>query len=481
MSQDARSAALGWGGLAALLLLACGLIWTWSPEMTILGDEWRYAEWTSSRGALDRGFDPDVGKYSIPIPLVVYQGLFETFGLDSHVPFRIMAFVLLAVVCAALYELLRRRVGYLAAIPPVALILFFGASAQILATSLRSPAMMSLAASLVALLLLERSGRWRDAGACILLIVAVACHPGGLAFCAATAVIVLARQGPLSQRALHAWVFAVPVLTFLVFLRPAPSGREGDPSLTERVAEAPGFLLDGVTGLVSRVAGTSELGGIDPGIGWLLTAILAVGIVFAVARRRPFPVSLVAFLTAMLVIVGAGILAPGEAREPNLQRYVLPAAVMLLLVIAELLREVDTRSLARGWRGRVVLGLGGALTIFAIVSNAVNLEQRSGELSRVAVALRAEALGFELARDLDPVDDAKWDKGEAQAAVGRNNFPVSPGQYYAITNDYGTPALSLGDLATEPEEVRRTARIILELTAQAAIPPAVRKALSDPA
>ena len=454
--------------------------------MSILGDEWRYADWTSSRGALSRGFDPDVGKYAIPVPLAAYQVLFELFGLDSHTPFRLMALGLLALVAALAYELLRRRVGYVLALPLVALILFLGTSTEVLATSLRTPAMMSLAASLGALLLLERVSLRRDAAACALLAIAVACHPGGLAFCAAAALIVIGGEAPSwRQRALRAWIFAVPLLFFLLFLRPAPDDRVNGPSFVDRAVEAPGYLADGVVGLLSRMAGVSEpdllslggLGGSESPLGWVLAAGLAVAILAALVRRRPFPVVLLAFVTCSVILIGAALLAPGGTREPNLERYVLPASLAMLLAIAELLRGVELRTALDRPYGRIATGLGAALLAFAIASNATTLERRAGDFAATADRLRAEALAYELARDLDPLDDSEWDEHELQELAGQNRFPLPPGKYYAVAADYGSPAFTVEELAGESAEIREIVRLVLDYAARRPIPSDVRAGL----
>ncbi len=490
MSEADRLNIAGWAGVAVLTVLACALSWSWTPEMTILGDEWRYAEWTSTEGALQRGFDPDVGKYSIPVPLVVYQGLFEVFGIESHVPFRLMSFVLLAVVACALFELLRRRVGSIAALPAVALVLFLGTSAEVLATSLRSPAMMSLAASLLALLALERKTVRFDLLAMVLLVIAVACHPGGLAFCAAAAVIVLFRPAAsLRDRALGSWVFAVPLLLFLLVLRPAPADREGAPSLTERAAEAPEYLADGVAGLLSRVAGVAEgdlvslgaLQGDGSAVGWALAAVLVAACVAAFVSRPESRPGILAFSACTLILVGAALLAPGGTREPNLERYVLPSAVALLLLIAELARGADWRGLLREPRGRIAIAFAGALMAFAILSNAATLERRAGTLDDSALALKAEALAYDLARDLDPVTPEEWEavNDELKASVGRHRFPLSPAQYYGVADDYGTPALGLDELQSHSPRLRQTVAAVLQGAATAPIPPELRVELEE--
>lgn len=472
-------------GLAALTALACALIWIWTPGMTILGDEWRYAHWIATEGALGRGFDPDVGKYAIPVPLIVYGSLFDLFGLGSHMPFRLMSFLLLVLVVGLFYELIRRRVGYLWALPAVALVLFLGTSAEVLATSLRSPAMMALAASLAALLLLERDEPKRDLAAAGMLIVAVASHPGGLAFCTAAGILLMARPAASwRDRARQAWVFAVPIGVFLVALRPAPDDRLNGPSLGERIAGAPGYLADGLSGLLARMSGVYQddlislgsLGGNDSIVGWALTVALGAAVIGALARRRPFPWPLLAFLACALMLMGAALLAPGGTRSPNLERYVLPAAIMILLVVAELLKRHNGASLRLGSR-RAVLGVTLALVAFAIASNAATLERRANQFNRGALELRAEALGYELARDLKPRGMRSWDEKELRALVGNHRFPLLAAEYYAVLDDYGSPALEVTELDSRSESVRRTVALVLSYVATDRVPASVLAAI----
>jgi len=481
-SDPYRVAAL-WA-LFGLILVAGLTIWAWTPGMTILGDEWRYAEWTATEGAIQRGFNPDVGKYAIPVPLVVYQGLFEVFGLDSYAPYRVMALVLLATVTVLLFVLVRRRLGSLLALPLTALVLFLGTSSEVVATSLRSPALISLAASLGALLLLERPGRLRDAWVPILLLVAVASHPGGLAFCAAAAIIVFGDERGWRARFERSWIFAIPLVVFLVFLQPGADNREETVTLGERIAEAPGYLLEGVVGLVSHALGVStdnllplgDLGGVDSPIGWLFAIALSLGIVAAMILRKPFPTVLVAYATCALLLIGGALLAPGGTREPNLDRYVLPATVMLIATFAELVREPRWFQEWSSRRRRLVLSAGGALLAFAIASNAATLELRAGRLSNAAINLRAEALGRDLARDLTPVSDAALDKDELQKLVGRNRMPLLPSDYYSVSDEYGSPAFTLGELESDHPETRQIVQRVLEYVATEPVPSQV---LSD--
>jgi hypothetical protein len=461
----------------ALILLASLLICVWTPGMTILGDEWRYAYWTSTEGALGKGFDPELGKYAIPVPLVAYQGLFEVFGLDSYVPYRIMSLLLLATVAVLMFELLRRRIGAFPALPFVALILFLGTSAEVVATSLRSPAMISLAAGLGALLLLERPARIRDLAVAVLLTVGVASHPGGLAFCAAVAIVVAGDRRGFRVGLTRAWTFAVPILVFLLFLRPGETARENGTPLGERIIEAPGYLIEGVVGLIARMIGVGEsalgslgfLGGVGSPIAWV-AAVSFIAAIAVTAFRRSNPAPLLAYFAAALLLIGGALLAPGGVREPNLTRYVLPAGVMLIVTFAELIRNPEWLHQGLEPKRRLAIGAGSLLLAFGIASNAVTLESQGREFGSAAVGLRAELLAYELAVDLNPLPEDEFDNDRIQDGVGANRMPLLPSEYAVVADDYGTPALSLSEVNSDYPESREVVLFVLEYLATKPVP-----------
>ena len=102
---------------------------------------------------------PPPDKYLIAFPLLVYKALFETFGLDSYRPYRVIGILLVLLCAGLLFVLLRRWLPERFAVPPTLLMLFFGAGSEVVVTPVRIPSQIALAAGLGMMLALERRDR----------------------------------------------------------------------------------------------------------------------------------------------------------------------------------------------------------------------------------------------------------------------------------------------------------------------------------
>ncbi|MDQ3759830.1 MAG: hypothetical protein M3331_07820 [Actinomycetota bacterium] len=456
-------ALLGWVGVGLALAIAAAVVaLTAGDDMSILGDEWHYAYWMSTDGALAKGFDPEQGRYAIPVPFVVYQGLFEVFGADSYLPFRVTMIFFLALVAGLAYELMRRRVGNLLALAPAALIPLFGSADEVVVNSFRMPGVISLAAALAALLFLERRTAARDVAAGVLLLVAVASHPLGLAFVAAAAIL-RARSFLLGEARLATLAMVgAPALAFLAVLRP----HAGDPEpLTSHLDEVPGFVLDGLRGLFSALGGLvsdgvvpfETLEGFRSPLG-LIATILILGVVARTVWQRGWDSAFaVALLLAALIILAAPVFAPG-GRPPNLGRYVFPAGVCMLLVLAELGRGLPA---LLALRSPAALGAGAALAALAalsLVGNTVQLQAGAEKYAEDSRHVRAQAAALDAVRDQDPISDLKIERNK-ELLGAKYRFSIEVAQYYVVSDDYGTPAWTPRELARQGDNVRRTARL----------------------
>ncbi len=234
----------------------------------------------------------------------------------------------LGLVTALAYELMRRRVGYLLALPPAALIPLFGAAGEVVVNSFRMPGVISLAASLGALLFLERRSPARDLGAGVLLVVAVASHPLGLAFAAAVAILRARSFFAGEARIATLAMVGAPILTFLAVLRPYTQSNE---SQISHLDEAPGFVLDGLQGLFSGLGGLvsdgivpiDSLEGFQSPLGLIAVFVVLGAVGWAVFKRRWDAAFAVALLAAALIILVAPVFAPGS-RPPEPRPLRLP-------------------------------------------------------------------------------------------------------------------------------------------------------------
>lgn len=451
---------LGWVGVSTALALSFLLVALRAHgDMSILGDEWHYAYWTSTDGALSKGFDPASGRYALPIPLAIYQGLFEVFGADSYVPFRVMMAIFLILVTGLAYEFMRRRLGYGLALPLAALIPLFGAAGEVVVNSFRMPGMISLAAALGAILLLERRSRGRDIGAGALLVVAVASHPLGLAFVAAAGAICLRTFVEGKNRLASLAVVGAPGLAFLAVLRPSDPKTE---PLSDRLSELPGFTIDGAQGLMNALGGLvsdvlpfESLTGFRSPIGTIALVALVLVVAYSVWRRRLDSLTFLALLGAALIILAAPVFAPGD-RPPNLGRYVFPAGVCVLLALADIGRDVPGW-LRRGGTGRpaayAAIGIVAAMSLVGNTEQLDNLAQRFASDSR---HVRAEAAALEAVRDQSPKPKVKIERDNTQVLGGKFRFSIEVAEYYVMRDDYGTTAWTPEELAEQEPDVQRT-------------------------
>jgi len=459
----ASPALLGWVGVGLALTLSVVVVAVRAgSDMTILGDEWHYAYWMSTDGALEQGFNPDKGRYAIPVPFVLYQGLFELFGADSYVPFRAAMVLFLGLVTALAYELMRRRIGYLLALPPAALIALFGSAGEVVVNSFRMPGMIALAAALAAILALERRSRARDVAAGALLIIAVASHPLGLAFVAAVAILRARSFLQGENRLASLVVVGVPAVFFLAILRPYT---ENDESLASKLADVPEFLFEGLRGLFNALGGLfagglvpfESIEGPESALG-LIAAVIVLGLVArAVWRRRWDSAFLLALLAAALIILAAPVFAPG-GRPANLGRYVFPAGVCMLLVVAELCRGLQG-VLAK--RSGAALGIGAILlTIagFSLVSNTILLGDSADKFAKDSKYVRAQAAALEAIRDENPLPDIKIERNRDLPGA-KSRFSIKVAEYYTVSDAYGTTAWTPEELSEQGPTVRKAARL----------------------
>lgn len=410
-----------------------------SRGQAVRGDELGYAARLASEPFGHAVFHSPPNKYFIAVPLLLYDAMFNVFGLAADVPYRIVVTALVLLCGGLFFALARRRVGDLMAIPPTVLLLFFGSGWETTITAIRIPSLIAVACGLGSLLALERRDRRGDLTATALLSAAVASHPLGLSFLAAAAVLVIAR--PSAQRWRSVWVLAVPAAVFgawWLFLRSPTTGSIAP----TRPIDVIRFAVDSLTSItahVSGLAGVLEQPTFEQTIAQVATAVLfAAFLAAAAAWWRRVPASFWASLLALLVLVSSTRLSPGGfLRYPEEVRYLYPAAVLLLLV----LMEVAAIARVQAWTAW-------AITAVLLAGLVYNLDQlRDG--GAVARAKSQEALGDYSAYEIaGPMLDESYKPGD---------FAPSARQYLQATEGYGSIADPPGRLQVAPAIERRRA------------------------
>ena len=455
VSREEGQARVAWIVFAVAAVISIVVIDVAGSGQTLKGDEWGIADRLATEPLLHAILHAPPGKYLIVLPTVFYKVAFSTIGIGDYLPYRAVGMALTAATAALFLVLAARRVGSLMALPGAVLILFLGSSGEVTSTALRIPTQVALVAGLGMLLLLERRDLRADLAACGLLLVSITSHPLGTAFAVAAAVLVLSRPAP--ERWRRAWVFGAPLVVFAawyVTLRePFPVG----PSLGEQLRELPRFEIQSLAVMAAAATGVFHWP-----TGHLLTPLsyaiagAIVGVTAARALTTRVPAEFWAVLAALIVLLGAPAFAPGGARTPEATRYIFPGVVMLLLLLAELARDVSFGTL----RARFAGGAVAAVLLFAIVCNAIVLEQNARMWAAAGSRLRAELTALDLARGhvggLFRAEDPT-----VPAPNQTRSFGLTAMGYFATENDFGSPALTPAQLRLEPPAVRQAADFVL--------------------
>jgi hypothetical protein len=405
--------------LGIAMVISAALLLYWGRGQTIRGDELGYAARLADDSFLHAVLHSPPNKYFIAVPLVLYDAMFNLFGLAADLPYRLVSTTLVLLCAGLFFVIARRRVGDLLALAPTVLLLLFGSGWETVMTPIRIPSLIAVASGLGALIALERRDRPGDIAAAALLTAAIASHPVGLAFLAAAGVLVIAR--PRRGRWTSMWLLAVPAAVFgawWLFLR-APTT---DVIFPTRAIDLVRFAVDSwtaITAHVSGLAGVIDQPSFDQPIAQVAAALLFAALVVAVAARRGrVPGGFWAALAGLVILVVATRLSPaGFLRSPDEVRYLFPEGVLFLLVLTELAAFVGVRGLAAlGATAVLVLGL------------AYNVDQlrKAGSIVRGKSELAiGEYSAYEIAGDMlhrsyrpSEVDPSAGDYVDAAAAYG---------------------------------------------------------------
>ena len=391
----------------------------------------------------EAAFTSPLNLYLIALPLALYRGMFEVFGLGADLPYRLVSTALVLACGVLFYMLARRRIGDLAAILPTVLLVLFGAAGEVVASAIRIPMLIAIAAGLGALLALERRDRRSDVLAAALLVASVLSHPVALGFVLAAAVMLCFRPPP--ERWTRAWIVLIPGAVFAVwwaFVRTPAPGVEARASLGDVLH----FVWDSWVSVTSAASGLSGILP-DPSfeqpaakvLAVLVLALLAAGTIRHARRLPPIYWAALAALVALLVAPRLG--PNGWVRAPDQDRYLYPDSILLLLAGAAL---VGTVGRARIWR----LAAAGVLGL-ALVSNVGQLI----DYGPVARSFSERAVGEYSAYEL-----------AGARAIGDfrvSAFEPSAGEYLEAAAAFGSAADSPAELAGASSTERATADVAL--------------------
>jgi hypothetical protein len=449
----------------ALLIVAMAASTTlilWIERGTLFAsDEWSWV-YISATGSFVDTLHP-LNQHLMAVPLLVFKGLIAVWGLEM-LPFKLAELAGIVCCSALVYVFARRRIGPTLALAPAMMPLFFGTGTAIMLQPLIGVQLIyAVAFGLGALLAIERGERNADVIACALLCLAITTFSTGLAFLVGAAVAILLSAQPLRR----AYVFAVPLALYVgIRVWAIQFGTGGGPELGN-VPILPFYFVDSLAATATSLFGRSAIVGAGPGTALFLqgfslenaaatmvfATLEAVVVVYAARRLRGRGDIPVTFWTVFAVLVALwtmqGLVLNG-GRTPGETRYLYASALILLLVVVEIARDVRL--------GRVGVMLVLAVALAGIVGNLPRFKEGRDGIVFHSPRARAYTAVIELAgSNANPNFNPAVEAPDV-APAGVLNFSAS--QHLELVRRYGSFAYSVPELIAQDERLRNGADVV---------------------
>jgi hypothetical protein len=306
-------------------------------------DDWDFLT-TRSAGSLTDLLTPHNEHWST-IPILFYRAAFNVVGLDLYWPYQI-AEVLLHLWVAAMLWIIMRRAGVQPWVATLvaSVFVFFGEGFQNILSALQMGFVAAVALGLTQLVLTDHDGPIdrRDYAALGCGVVALMCSGVAVAMLVAVGLAVVVRRGwrPAALQTVPPMV--IYVVWWLLYARDSYDSQRGALSLI------PGFVAVGLGNAFGKL-------GQLPFMGWLLAAVVAVGLVVAwwgvpiaeLRRRAAVPAALLVGAVFFLTVTAYGRTIFGN-EFARTSRYAHIVVAMLIPAIG-----VAIDALARRWRAAV--------------------------------------------------------------------------------------------------------------------------------
>lgn len=479
-----REPRVAWAVLGVAMLCSGGLILHTAHGQGFAIDElFYYGRVANVKGQLVHyaPFSPEylLAPFNGHLPLggrFVYELVFATVGAHYTV-FVVINIIALWTVAALVFELTRRRVGNAAALAPCIVLLFLGFAREQLLWPLDFNTAASLAAGLGAVLAIEREDRRGDVIACILLVVSIAMIELGLAFALGIALWLVISQGRprkawdpawLRDVLRRAWVVAIPVVLYAAWYVWARKFGQSE-THSGNAHLIPETFMHGAAAALGSLTGTNPIipGTYVGSVTWFGRA-LAVAAAIALLIRL-WGRSLPRTIWVWLLVLGVyWLLLAIAARPAEGSRYILVAAVLIVLIAADCVRR------------RLPIPASIALLVLAAVALPANIVQLTKDRSDDTLhhdppVSSTEFAMLELARNqVEPDYSVTADPRVAE--VGGGLFIGLPaGAYLDAAAHNGSIAYSLDQVRESDPELRLIADAsligALGIEAQATSPP----------
>ena len=442
--------------------LSAGLLISWQSHQIFWRDEWLFLlhrrDWN-----IDTFFTPFAEQF-LALPILAYKSLQELFGMESSLPYQLLAIATFEVSVIAVFAYLARRTTPWLALAGCLPILFLGIAWDDLLFPFQISFFASVAFGFGALLALDREDRLGDVAATLLLIGSLLGSAVGIPFVAAATV----RLGITRERFRRAFVVAVPTLLWLLWF--LGWGHQAETRVSaHNVGTLPGYIGDGFASSIAALLGLNDgelLAG--PSLIWgraLLIGAIAFA-VWRVARLGRTPAGLWPALTlggGFWLLCGLNATFFGQA---NSGRYQYLGAIFLLAIAVELIRGVSF--------SRNALILIAVIAVAATASNLRLLDAAAGGFEGISDREQAGLAALELSRD-QVADDFLLTR--ENSTVDYLGF-LEAGRYFSAIDEYGSPAYTEAELAASPEAARVAADKVFAAAQGIELAPTTPTALS---
>jgi len=396
----------------------------------------------------DTVFTPH-NEHIIVFPTLIEQAIMRIFGLGDAHPEYILLVVFLIAAALLVFDYVRRRTGYWAALFATILILCLGPAWEVLLWPFEIGFIGSILFGVATLLALERDSRRRDLAACAFLILAMGFSSLGIPFAVGAAVDVVQKRRTRGWG--RAYLVVVPVALFALWY--LGWGHEAESHMTlHNVLASPPFVLESVAvaaGSLFGFATSSASGEIVPLWGALILVGVVAGVVH-VQRRHPgylptlWPVVAAALANWFLTAFNA---EPG--RDPTSSRYQYAGAIFIVLVLANLLPKLE-------WTRRRLIAVA-AIVLLAAAPNLVFLKEKRDNLKVETVITKADLAAIQISRrTVDP----EFRLGPEIAGTP-SLINVTAAGWLGAEDEYGSPAYSEAELAAAPPPGPHWADVVL--------------------
>lgn len=425
-----RESTVGWVAFYVLALVAGLWLYHAGSGLTFSNDDWSFVLYR--QGSFRTIFEPH-NNHIVVFPALIFKSLFYLVGLGHYNAYRAVGIAFHLLACFLVYVYGRKRIGAVAALAPVTVLLYLGTGAENLLWAFQLGLIGSIAMGLAALMLVDR--RTLAARACCagLLTLSLGMSEIGLSFLVAVFILLVAR----SDRRKDLWIVAIPgALYALWYIRYNTS----PPFSYSNFAHMPAYVADEIAGAVGAVIG---LGG-----AWSNVAAATLG--FFVVQRLLRADRDNALLWA-LVLGGAAFWVPtalvrGSVASPDSSRYAYVGGFIIILMALELAAGVRLS-------GRAI-GLLAFVTAAIVLANTPLLYHTRDILRGSTQYTRAELGAVEIARDTVSPSFTTTDIAHFPAGI-------NAGVYLQAVDRYGSPAYTPAQISAAPDAVRVAADGVL--------------------